>query len=53
MTDALTWYLSGMRLQEEERHEQALDAFGQSVALDPGNAGAWVGKGMAEARLGE
>ncbi len=53
MTDALTWYLSGMSFQADNQHEKALHAFDQSLTLDPGNAGAWVGKGMAQARIGD
>ena len=53
MTDALNWYLSGMNLQAQEKYQEALHAFEQSLSIDPGNPGAWVGKGMAHARFGE
>jgi tetratricopeptide (TPR) repeat protein len=51
MDDARAWYISGMTLQAQDRHPEALLAFEQSLALDSGNAGAWNGKGLALANL--
>jgi tetratricopeptide (TPR) repeat protein len=43
----------GLALQALERNEEALACFDRAVALDPSNAGAWLGKGDILTRLGE
>ena len=41
------FYLEGLSLGREGRHEDALTSFSLALAIDPGLALAWVGRGFA------
>jgi tetratricopeptide (TPR) repeat protein len=53
MDDPLEMYLKGMVLQKEKRHREAILAFELSLEIDPDNTGAWNGKGLSHANIGE
>jgi len=42
-TDAAGWYAAGQALAEAGNYTQALQAYQQAIALDPGSADAWNG----------
>ncbi|MDK2972084.1 MAG: hypothetical protein PWP23_1839 [Candidatus Sumerlaeota bacterium] len=50
---ANVWFNLATLLHRQERHGEALEAFGQVVRLDPGDAQAWAWKGSCHRALGE
>ncbi len=49
---AMVWYFKANSLCNNNRLEEALAAYDMVTALDPGNKGAWLGKGMMLEDLG-
>ena len=46
------YYLEGLALGREGRHEEALLAFSEALSIDPNRVLAWVGKGFTLGKLG-
>ena len=46
------YYLEGLALGRERRHEEALLAFSEVLSRDPNRVLAWVGKGFTLGKLG-
>ena len=46
------YYLEGLALGREGRHEDALLAFSEALSIDPNRVLAWVGKGFTLGKLG-
>jgi len=46
------YYLEGLALGREKRHEDALLAFSEALSRDPNRVLAWVGKGFTLGKLG-
>jgi tetratricopeptide (TPR) repeat protein len=45
--------LRGFLLAAQQRDAEALSAFGEAVALDPGFSHAWLGRGLMKIRMGD